>query len=164
MRHVARPRSVVEAGNGFDRALGLQQRPPNRRPAFPPRWIAVRRETGQGIGLLGLIADPGGCSAETGIMLLPAAQRLGLATEALGALAGAAFGRGWVAALWARHAPANRAMARVLAGLGFEAEGIGEDGCRWRLPSARLAAGRPEDQPAGSGLPESRLATSAPFS
>ena len=159
MRHIARPRSVAEADASFGRACALQHALPHDRPAFPPRWIVELRETGQGIGLLGLIADAGSGSAETGVMLLPEAQRRGLAAEAMGALAEAAFGRGWVGALWARHAPANQAMARVLAGLGFEAEAAGEGDCRWRLEPARLAAGGPENQPAGSGSP--RLACSA---
>lgn len=166
MRHIATPRSVTEADASFDRACALQhdlqqsqhQDLQHDQPAFPPRWIAELRETGQGIGLLCLIADTGSSTAETGVMLLPEAQRRGLAAEALATLVRAAFERGW-AAMWARHAPANQAMARVLAGLGFEAEAFGDDGdCRWRLE-----AGRPEKRPADSGLPRPELARSGLF-
>ena len=161
MRHIARPRPPAEVDAGFRLALDLQ----GSQAKFPGRWIADLRETGQGIGLLGLIADSGSDTAETGIMLLPEAQRRGLAAEALAVLAGTAFGRGWVRALWARHASTNQAIARVLAGLGFEAEAVGDgDGdCRWRLEAARLLSGRPENQSAGSGSSRSRLATAAPF-
>jgi RimJ/RimL family protein N-acetyltransferase len=159
MRHVTRPRPPAEVDAGFRLALDLQ----GSQVKFPPRWIADLRETGQGIGLLGLFADAGSGTAETGIMLLPEAQRRGLATEALRALTRAAFGRGWVRGLWARHAPANQAMARVLTGLGFEADGVSGGDCRWRLEPARLLAGRPENQSAGSASSRSPLATSAPF-
>lgn len=154
MRHVAEPRPRAEVAAGFPGVLDLQ----HGETAFPPRWIAALRRTGKGVGLLGLVPDPGSDSAEAGIMLLPEAQRRGLAAEALAALAGAAFERGWARSLWARHAPANQAMARVLAGLGFEPDEVGDGDCRWRLQ-----ASRPENRPAGSGSPPSRLASSTPF-
>lgn len=154
MAHLGEPRTPVEADAGFRLSLDLQA----RRAEFPSRWIAVLRRTGQAIGLLGLVADAVSGAAETGILLLPEAQRRGLAGEALGALAAAAFDRGWVATLWARHAPANLAMARVLARLGFEAEGAVGGECRWRL-----RAGRPENRSAGSVPPRSRLAAPTPF-
>lgn len=154
MAHLGEPRTPPEADAGFLQSLDLQA----CQAEFPARWIAVLRRTGQGVGLLGLVADAARLAAEAGILLLPEAQRRGLAREALGALAAAAFERGWVAALWARHAPANQAMARVLARLGFEAEGAVGGECRWRL-----RAGRPENRSAGSVPPHSRLAASTSF-
>lgn len=158
MAHLGEPRTPPEADAGFRQSLDLQA----CQAEFPARWVAVLRRTGQGVGLLGLVADAASLAAEAeaeaGVLLLPEAQRRGLAGEALGALAAAAFDRGWVAVLWARHAPANQAMARVLAGLGFEAEGAVGGECRWRL-----RAGRPENRSAGSVPPPSRLAAPTSF-
>lgn len=77
-------------------------------------------------------ADDAG-SAELGVMLVPAAQRRGLARELDDAVALHAFAPGgWgLHRLWARHAPGHAAAAGVLAASGFE------PGPRW----ARLQPG-----------------------
>lgn len=91
--------------------------------AWQRRWAVLDARSGEGLGMLALMRDADDpVSAELGVMLLPAAQRQGLARELDDAVALHAFAPGgWgLQRLWARHAPGHAAAAGVLAASGFE--------------------------------------------
>ncbi len=132
MRHIARARTRDEAHAGFDRVLALQ----HRQPELPPRWIVTRSAPGEDLGLLALISDASGDTAEVGIMLIPSAQGRGWATTALSLAVQSAFEHRRLVSLWARHRAANAAMARVLGALGFVRQEEEAAEVRWHLTAS----------------------------
>ena len=141
MRYIAAPMSLEVAQRSFRAACRLQS-------PHPQRWVIAERGAGRGIGLLGLFAD--GDTAEIGVMLLPGKQGQGFSAEAIAGMANRVFGtmasdRSGLQRLWARNAPANRPMSKVMQWAGFQRQ----DGprttpaqVRWQLTRDRWQAHR----------------------
>ena len=141
MRHIAVPMTLEAAQRSFRAACRLQS-------PDPQRWIISERDAGGGIGLMGLFAD--GDTAEIGVMLLPGKQGQGFSAEAIAGMANRVFGtmasdRSGLQRLWARHAPANRPMSKVMQWAGFQRQdgpGTTPAQVRWQLTRDRWQAHR----------------------
>jgi RimJ/RimL family protein N-acetyltransferase len=76
--------------------------------------------------------------AEVGVLLLPAAQGMGVASAAIAALADVVFTASPLETLWTRHGHAHAAAAALMRRVGFESVPCGVDGeGRWQLTRAR---------------------------
>lgn len=126
MRHIAPPVDAAAIAGRHAAACRDSQAQP-----LPNRW-SLRLPGGDAVGLAGCFLAPATRQAELGVMLLPAAQRQGLAGEALHALMARLVSLGGVDHAWSRHAPAHRAMARVLEGCGFARGGLAGPLWRWQ--------------------------------
>lgn len=131
MRWVAPPLSAARARGDFLAALAAARAtPPTRRC-----WVLRRREDDTALGLIGLVGGADG-RGEVGVLLPPAAQDRGYASEAIAALADAAFAAG-LASLHTRHLSAHGLAAGLMRRLGFRPQPPAPDGgCRWRLQAA----------------------------
>lgn len=119
MARVGPPLAPAVALAGFRAARRLNAAADGRQR----RWSVSDAATGQALGLLALLGDPGGRPrAEVGILLLPLAQGRGIGRELIGAACAIAFGPGgWgLEEAWARHRPGHAAAAALLAATGFE--------------------------------------------
>jgi RimJ/RimL family protein N-acetyltransferase len=135
MHHVAKPLAIEVARHSFQVAREQAIERPMRRP-----WWVIHETTSMvDVGVVGLVRED--AVAEIGIVLLPQAQRRGIAREAMSAVAMRAMATGLVTQLWLRHAPQNLAMAAVASQLGLtrEDDGPGPDSCRWRMRAGESA-------------------------
>ncbi|WP_268236961.1 GNAT family N-acetyltransferase [Luteimonas terricola] len=131
MGKVGAPMHAVEAAAAFDRVLRLL----DRRPARCGYWLLPGGEGPHAPGgILALLGDDAFASAEVGVLLAPAAQRSGVATAAITALADAVFAATALRRLWTRHAPGHEAAAALMRRTGFTAmrSAPGEP-CRWEF-------------------------------
>lgn len=136
MQHIARPLAIDVARRSFQVAREQAIERPMRRP-----WWVIHETTSMAdVGVVGLVRED--TIAEIGIVLLPQAQRRGIAREAMAAVATRAMETGLVTQLWLRHAPQNLAMAAVASRLGLtrEDDGPGPDSCRWQMRADETAA------------------------
>jgi RimJ/RimL family protein N-acetyltransferase len=116
--------------------------------ASPPRrrtWVIHERATARDLGLIGLVWDPDGHGrqgAELGVVLPPAHQGRGVASEAIAGLCAAAFAQLGLDFLHTRHRDGHGLAAGLMRRCGFERQPPcdGEDGQRWRLTRESLAA------------------------
>lgn len=136
MRHIAPMVAPSQVDASFDRAC----RDSARQPGLPNRWTLRLRESDALVGLVGTFHAPAERALEFGVMLLPLAQRLGLAREAFEALTAWLEPREDIHVLWSRHAPDNAAMARVLERAGFCRTHGDPDHWRWSRASPRTLA------------------------
>ena len=129
MHHIAQPLAIDVARRSFQVAREQAFERPMRRPW----WVIHEAASTADVGVVGLVRED--TVAEMGIVLLPQAQRRGIAREAMSAVAARAMATGLVTQLWLRHAPLNMAMAAVASRLGLvrEDDGPGPDSCRWRM-------------------------------
>ena len=127
MQHIASPLGIAVAG----RSLQVAREQAIERPMRRPWWVIHETPSMTDVGVVGLVRED--TVAEIGIVLLPQAQRRGIACEAMSAVAARAIATGLVAQIWLRHAPQNLAMAAVASRLGLtrEDDGPGPDSCRW---------------------------------
>jgi RimJ/RimL family protein N-acetyltransferase len=132
---------------GFSRAEGEQfiEWVTSVHPDTPGEWFQFaieRREAGGLIGDCAARFDPAG--VEIGFTLVPAYQRMGYATEAVGALLGYVASRGHTMAVaWCDID--NQPSQRVLTRLGFALDGTVDGEHRFTLdlgPSSRTTATR----------------------
>ncbi len=152
LRHVLAPLAPAAARRGFAAALAGLGTGEGQR-GF---WVMQARD-GRALGLIGLHRDAPG-EAEVGVVLPPAWQGRGLATEAIAALADHAFGALALVRLHTRHDHDHALASGLMAGLGFErvAAVAGRRGWRWQLTPARWAAVRAQavrDNPPPLPLP-----------
>ncbi len=127
MRHVAPVLDLQAAHRAFAAALRQMQ-------AAPPAARYWRLETVSGAdGLLSLVPDADGRTAETGLLLPPAAQAQGVATAALGHLCDAVLRADAFDALWTRHRIDHAAAVGLMRRLGFVPEVPADGWQRWRL-------------------------------
>lgn len=135
MHHIARPLAIDVARRSFQVAREQALERPMRRPW----WVIQEAASRADVGVVGLVCED--AVAEIGIVLLPHAQRRGIAREAMSAVASCATATGLVTQLWLRHAPQNLAMAAVASRLGLtrEDDGPGPDSCRWRMRAGETA-------------------------
>ena len=152
LRHVLAPQAPAAARRGFAAALAGLGSDEGQR-GF---WVMQARD-GRALGLIGLHRDGPG-AAEVGVVLPPAWQGLGLATEAIAALADHAFATLGLARLHTRHDHDHALAAGLMARLGFErvAAAAGRRGWRGQLTPARWAAVRAQavrDNPPPLPLP-----------
>ncbi|MDH5823918.1 GNAT family protein [Luteimonas sp. RD2P54] len=115
MEHVGVPLGPAAAERAFAAVL-------RQAASCPPigRYWSIRRRGVRGpCGLVCVIADPGGISAELGILLDRRAQRTGASTELIGALLPYLAGQG-LRRLWTRHMSGNQAAEGLMARVGFE--------------------------------------------
>lgn len=135
MHHIARPLAMDVARRSFQVAREQAIERPMRRPW----WVIHEAASMADVGVVGLVRED--AVAEMGIVLLPHAQRRGIAREAMSAVATYAMETGLVTQLWLRHAPHNLAMAAVASRLGLtrEDDGPGPDSCRWRMCAGEIA-------------------------
>lgn len=127
MRHVA-PVLDRQAAN---RAFAAAQRQMRANPPVARYW---RLDTASGAqGLLSLVPDVDGRTAETGLLLPPAAQARGVATAALGHLRDAVLGADAFEALWTRHRVGHRAAVGLMQRLGFVPGAPADGWQRWCL-------------------------------
>ena len=131
MRHVGMPLAAAEASAAFDRVMRLLE----RDSGCHGYWLLPERAGGG--GRVGMMALQGGADpedAEVGVLLEPAAQRSGVATAAITALADAVFTATGLRRLWTRHARGHGAAAALMRRIGFIEVSSGPDGlCRWEL-------------------------------
>jgi RimJ/RimL family protein N-acetyltransferase len=111
MRHVAEPLAPEATLRAFRAVLKqLAADPPPAR-----YWILSSRTAGDDLGLVAWMPDRNDAgSAEAGVLLAPAAEGRGYATEALAALADAAFAGPAQRRMWTRHARGNGPMIGVM--------------------------------------------------
>lgn len=129
LRHVGAAMDTVRADAAFDRVIGLLDAHPGRYG-----YWCLPGAGGTAAGLMALLGDADGAGGEVGVLLPPAAQRSGVATAAIGALARAVFARTALQRLWTRHAPGHEAAAALMRRLGFSAIAPDAEGrCRWEL-------------------------------
>jgi RimJ/RimL family protein N-acetyltransferase len=148
LAHVMPPLSLPVAQRSF--AAACRQA---RQPAPARRYWTIRgRDGGEAMGLLGLVSGPRQGLAEVGILLVPEWQRRGVAREAVAMLVAQMFSAGTLESIEARHAPGNRAAARLFDSLGFRAIAGANDVAQrtWRL--ARGDARDSPDNPAPNPL------------
>jgi RimJ/RimL family protein N-acetyltransferase len=129
MRLIGPPMAADAAARSFVTALRL-----NGQGAWPQRWALVDLASSADIGLLGLVPHPDAPAAvEVGVMLLPAWQGRGIASEVIAAAAEGLFALDApaIAGLWTRHEGTNGLAIGLMRKLGFRRED-GED-WRWRL-------------------------------
>jgi len=137
MRHIGPPQDAATAARGFGLALQFNAASPPER-LF---WVIHDRAQTGDLGLLGLTLDAAG-AAEVGVVLPPAHQGRGFATEAIAAVADYAFDTIGLQRLHTRHDPGHGLAAGLMATLGFErsAPDAGRSPWRWQLTPARWAA------------------------
>jgi len=98
-------------------------------------WAIVERATASVIGDAGFFGPPAGDgTVEVGYSIVPGRRRLGLATEAVGALVAWARAQPRVTRVVAGCDPGNLASIRTLERLGFARDGAAGGELRWRLP------------------------------
>ncbi|MGY1457839.1 MULTISPECIES: GNAT family N-acetyltransferase [unclassified Luteimonas] len=131
MRNVGAPLPGEAAAAAFDRVLMLLE----REPARYGYWLLPGAlEAGAPCGMMALLGDEAATSAEVGVLLAPAAQRSGVATAAITALADAVFTATDLRRLWTRHASGHEAAAALMRRTGFRAMPSAPHGpCRWEL-------------------------------
>jgi RimJ/RimL family protein N-acetyltransferase len=123
LRDIAPALDDAGAARSFAAALRDAAAPaPTRR-----RWVIVEADTGDEVGLLGLIG------AEVGALVIAGRQGRGYAAEAIAALAHHAFADLGIPRLHTRHAPANAAAAGLMRKLGFAALAPEGGQVRWQL-------------------------------
>ena len=111
MRNIAPPLTPEAAARSF--AVACRQQSPR-----PQRWIATERQSGDDVGLLGLIGQ--GEAPEIGVMLLGQAHGRGLGTEAMAGLAAWAFTHMPLRGISARQSVAdNPPVVRMMLRLGY---------------------------------------------
>lgn len=148
MQRVAATQDAAAAARGFRAALRMNAAP------VPTRlfWVIHDRLAVQERGLIGLVLDDSG-GGEVGVVLPPAHQGQGLATEAIAALAEHAFNAMGLTRLHTAHEADNGLAAGLMASLGFErlpAEGAPAR-VRWQLTPQGWARS-PRRQPPGNRL------------
>ncbi|TNJ35651.1 GNAT family N-acetyltransferase [Arenimonas terrae] len=135
MRHVRPPLAEPEARRSFSEALRQQREVPPRR-----RWWTLQTPDGtETFGLAGLAYA--GVGAELGILLRPAWQGRGLASEAVRALCAYAFREQALSSISARHGLDNRAAHRLFAHAGFEPAAAPPGERHWALAAPSPIAG-----------------------
>ncbi len=131
MRHVAGVVPDARMGESFEVSVQASA----GAPGFPSRWCVHLRQGEQGVGLLGADRKAGSGEVEVGALLLPAAQGMGYAREALASLMTAIAAHAGVTGFWSRHQAANRRMVRVLEGLEFVRTQGDSGWCHWKRPA-----------------------------
>ena len=97
-------------------------------------WAIVERASESVIGDAGFFGPPGADGVvEVGYSIVPGRRRLGLATEAVGALVAWARAQPGVTTVVAGCDPANEPSIRTLERLGFARDGVALRELRWRL-------------------------------
>jgi RimJ/RimL family protein N-acetyltransferase len=97
-------------------------------------WAIVERASGCVIGDAGFFGPPDADGAvEVGYSVVPRRRRLGLATEAVGALVARARAQTGVTTVVAGCDPDNLASIRTRERLGFARDGAAGGELRWRL-------------------------------
>lgn len=131
MDRVGAPLRADEASAAFDRVLALLE----HQPARYGYWLLPGAPgTGAAGGIMALLGDEAVTSAEVGVLLAPAAQRSGVATAAIKALADAAFTATGLRRLWTRHAPGHEAAGALMRRTGFNPIPSAPHGpCQWEL-------------------------------
>lgn len=132
MHHIAEPLSADATARAFEATLRqVRQNPPSLQV-----WILSETAAAADVGLLALArATPTAQTAELGTMLLGAGQGRALAAEAQQAVLDQEFGSGRLQRVWSRHAPENRAAARLMLKLGFSPIGRVGPELRWQMTS-----------------------------
>lgn len=142
MRHVAPPLSAAAGRHAFMLALA-------QTVESPPRahyWVCHDLEQAQDLGLLALVHDRGcRASAEIGMLLPPAAQGHGFASEALATVVAHAFARLEVCRIWTRHKREHAAADALMRRLGFRSGDTIGDESRWTLCKDDMQADRERD-------------------
>ncbi|TDK32915.1 GNAT family N-acetyltransferase [Luteimonas terrae] len=130
------PATMQQIGDVLDRPATMRAFAAARRQmrADPPVARYWCLDAGADVrGLLSLVPDTNGRTAETGLLLPPALQARGVATAVLGHLRDAVLGTGALDALWTRHRAGHAAAAGLMRRLGFEAQAPADGWQRWRL-------------------------------
>ena len=141
MRHIAPAPDEAAVRRAFASAC-RQAGDPSARVQL---WMIEPAPGEPAEGLCALVRHPGhDDEAELGVMLVRRAQNRGLAVAALAAVADHAFAALGKARVWTRHAPANRAVVRLMRQLSFEPLVPADDGreLRYRMTSERWPAVR----------------------
>ncbi len=104
-------------------------------------YVIIRKADGLAVGDAGFFGPPGAAGeVEIGYALVPRARGSGLAAESVALLAGWALSQPGVRALSARVSPGNAASLRLLARLGFSADGQSGEYLRYVLRDVSSAA------------------------
>lgn len=145
MSRVGAPMHPGHAAAAFERVLGLLQ----RQPARYGYWVLPGAGADTAGGIMALLGDEALTRAEVGVLLAPAAQRSGVATAGITALADAVFAATDLRGLWTRHARGHEAAAALMRRTGFTATPSASPGaCRWQLARADWLARVPVSFPA----------------
>ena len=104
-------------------------------------YVIIRKADGLAVGDAGFFGPPGAAGeVEIGYALVPRARGSGLAAESVALLAEWALSQPGVRALSARVSPGNAASLRLLARLGFSADGQSGEYLRYVLRGTSSAA------------------------
>jgi len=137
MRNIASPMTPEAASRSFAVACRLQS-------PRPQRWIATEKQSGEDVGLLGLIGQ--GDGPEIGVMLLAQVHGCGMGTEAMAGLASWAFTHLPLQRISARQSVAdNPPVVRMMLRLGYTplpATIDRPEGGDWMLERAHWASHR----------------------
>ena len=139
MRHIAP--APDEAA--VRRAFAIACRQAGNADARVQLWMIEPGPGHAAVGLCALVRHPGhDDEAELGVMLVRRAQNRGLAVAALASVTDLAFAALGKVSVWTRHAPANRAVVRLMRQLSFEPLGPADEGreLRYRMTSERWPA------------------------
>jgi RimJ/RimL family protein N-acetyltransferase len=149
MQRIGPAQDPRTAAQGFRTALQLNRTTPHTR-LF---WVIRERSPSRPLGLLGLSLDADG-GGEVGVVLPFEHQGRGIATEAIAALAGHAFGAMRLQRLHTRHDDGHALAAGLMATLGFEQTAADTHTGRWRWQLTPAAwAASPRRQAMGDPLP-----------
>ncbi|MCD9007595.1 GNAT family N-acetyltransferase [Luteimonas sp. XNQY3] len=135
MRHVGRPLTPTAVSAAFVAVLAEMDRVPARRLCW-----RLGTPADADVGLMSMSTWPSTGSAELGIMLVPTAQRTGVAREACAALLSEVFRTGLVSSVWLRHRRFNLAMETLAGRLGFRPADTTDGLCQWCLDAVEWQA------------------------
>jgi [ribosomal protein S5]-alanine N-acetyltransferase len=96
-------------------------------------WFVIEKETGRIIGDIGFKGKPVDQTVEIGYGIIPSAQGLGYATEAVNGIIDWALSTNLVSNVVAECLDDNIASVKVLEKLGFDRTGTDEKMLKWKL-------------------------------
>jgi [ribosomal protein S5]-alanine N-acetyltransferase len=96
-------------------------------------WFVIEKETGRIIGDIGFKGKPVDQTVEIGYGIIPSAQGLGYATEAVNGIIDRVLTTNLVCNVVAECLVDNIASVKVLEKLGFERTGTDENMLKWKL-------------------------------
>lgn len=139
---MARAMPALDAASAL-RAFRRERRAQGEAGTRRMAWTLSEKCDGSAFGLLGLVLDDAG-GAEVGVVLPPARQGRGHATEAIALVAQHAFQTLALESLYTRHAEGHGPARGLMLRLGFEPAAIGTPPhpVRWTLTRESWQAAR----------------------